>query len=407
MALKGMLRVAALALLAPFVYERGQLLSTIFWRNAPHRLVKVNTFASHEVRFADRIRSCEDALMIESEGLAILGCDPGRERWNTVMGIFLPGPVESGGLYVFDYKNADVPDEAALRRLAFVDFEFQSDFHSLGMAYDEPTSTLLVASHRHDYPAVEVFRLDLKAHTATHLRSIQHPLIHGPNAIALVSDREFYVTNSNHFAVRDHPFLHPLEVNLGLPGGTVVHVDASPSLADPASPVRASVVARLAFANGIELLLNDTTAVVSSSAKARVHFFAISRPGDDDGRGPPTFRPVSALPVPFSPDNLAVSGDGALLIAGHPHVPSLGKFARTRHVCNAPDELAAADAHTRETCGTLSAPSWAARWTEKDGLQTLYADVEYPSSATAVRDSGRKMGIISGLYARGILVWRE
>jgi hypothetical protein len=73
-----------LALLSPFIYERGQTLS-LFWKNAPKRLVKINTFASYEIKFADRIRSCEDALLIESEGLAILGCDPGRERWNTVM----------------------------------------------------------------------------------------------------------------------------------------------------------------------------------------------------------------------------------------------------------------------------------------------------------------------------------
>lgn len=76
--------VIALAILVPFIYDRGQALF-LFWKNAPHRLVKINTFASHEIRFADRIRSCEDALLVESRGLAILGCDPGRERWNTVM----------------------------------------------------------------------------------------------------------------------------------------------------------------------------------------------------------------------------------------------------------------------------------------------------------------------------------
>lgn len=76
--------VLALAILAPFIYDRGQVLS-LFWKNAPHRLVRVNMFASHEIRFSDRIRSCEDALLVESQGLAILGCDPGRERWNTVM----------------------------------------------------------------------------------------------------------------------------------------------------------------------------------------------------------------------------------------------------------------------------------------------------------------------------------
>ncbi|KAI0203450.1 putative paraoxonase [Astrocystis sublimbata] len=397
--------IVALALLVPFLYERGQVLSTLFWQNAPARLVRINTFASHEVKFADRIRSCEDALLVESEGLAILACDPGRERWNTVMGIFHPGPVESGKLYVFDYADTSASEDQALKQLEFVDFEFHHDFHTLGMAFNESTSTLFVASHRHDQPAVEVFKLDLEAYTATHLRSIQHPLIKGPNAIALINDHEFYVTNSNYFLIRDHPALNKLELHLGLPGGTVVHVDFSPMLAGPQkASVQAHVVQRLAFANGIELL-NDTTAAVSSTGKAKVNFYSISR--SQNGTGVPNFTYLSEVKVPFSPDNLSISKDGALIIAGHPHVPSLGKFTETRHICNSAVELAKADASMQETCKTLAAPSWAARWTEEGGLQNLYVDTEYPSSATAARDSERKIGIISGLYAKGVLVWRE
>ncbi|KAI0467150.1 putative paraoxonase [Xylaria cf. heliscus] len=404
MVFKLALSVVALALLLPFAYERGHVLTTLFWKNAPGRLVKINTFASHEVKFADRIRSCEDALIVESEGLAILGCDPGRERWNTVMGLFLPEPVESGGLYIFDYKDASASEDEALKQLEFVDFKFQSDFHSLGMAYEESTATLFVASHRHDFPAVEMFKLDLEAYTATHLRSIQHPLIHSPNSIVLINDHEFYITNTNHFLIRDHPILNKVETNLGLRGGTVVHVDMSPVLKDPGASVQANIIKRVAFANGIELL-NDTTAAVASTAHAKVYMFSISRPTGSPSV--PKFTAASELRLPFGPDNLSVSKDGALLIAGHPHVPSLGKFSKTRHICNSAARLAKADAATRETCGTLAAPSWAARWTEDGGLETLYVDTEYPSSATAARDSDRKIGIISGLYAKGVLVWRE
>ncbi|KAJ2981593.1 hypothetical protein NUW58_g6654 [Xylaria curta] len=110
MVFKVTLGIVALAFLLPFAYERGQTLNFLFWKNAPHRLVKINAFASHEIRFSDRIRSCEDVLIVESEGLAILGCDPGREKWNTIMGVFVPEPVENGGLYIFDYKNAGGSD---------------------------------------------------------------------------------------------------------------------------------------------------------------------------------------------------------------------------------------------------------------------------------------------------------
>ncbi|KAI8629759.1 putative paraoxonase [Xylariaceae sp. FL1651] len=403
MVFRAALGIIAVALLSPFFYERGQTLS-LFWKNAPERFVKINTFASHEIKFADRIRSCEDALLVESEGLAILGCDPGRERWNTVMGIFLPEPVSSGRLYIYNYKDTGATDDEALKQLTFVDFKHESDFHSLGMAYDESTSTLFVASHRHDHPAIEMFKLDLSAYTATHLRSIQHPLVHGPNSIVLLNDHELYVTNNNHFLVRDHHLLNQLETYLGLPGGTIVHVDISPVLKDPTALVDANVVARVSFANGIEML-NDTTAVVASSGKATVYFFSVTKPTDK--ASPPTFTLTSQVRMPFLPDNLSVSKDGALMIAGHPHMPTLGKFAKTRHICNAPEELAKADSEMQETCRTLAAPSWAARWTEEGGLENLYADVEYPSSATTARDSDRKMGIIAGLYAKGLLVWKE
>ncbi|KAI1108806.1 putative paraoxonase [Nemania sp. NC0429] len=403
MGFKSTFLTVVLAVLVPLLYDRGNVLF-LFWKNAPHRLARVNTFDSYEIKFSDRIRSCEDALLVESHGIAILGCDPGREKWNTVMGIFLPEPVESGKIYIFDYKNAGASDDEALRQVQFVDFKFESDYHSLGMAYDESSSTLFVASHRHDFPAIEMFKLDLEAYTATHLRSIQHPLVHGPNSIVLLNDHELLVTNNNYFLVRDYPILNKLETNLGLPGGSVVHVDISPVLKDPSASVQATIVTRLAFPNGIELL-NDTTVVISSSSRTKVYFFSLSR--DGDASSSPKLTPTSSFTVPLSPDNLSVSKDGALLIAGHPHIPSLGKFASSRHVCNSPDELAKADADTREACATLSAPSWAARWTEAGGLETLYVDVEYPSSATAARDSERKVGIIAGLYAKGVLVWRE
>ncbi|KAK5632761.1 hypothetical protein RRF57_008475 [Xylaria bambusicola] len=395
MAFNTALGVILLALLSPFIYERAQTLS-LFFTNAPHRLAKVNTFTSHEVRFADRIRSCEDILLVESKGIAIAACDPGRERYNTVM------PVENGKLYVFDYTTTGASGDEALKQLKFVDFKVESDFHTLGMAYDEATSILFVASHRHDHPAVEI------KYTATHLLSIQHPLIHGPNSIALINDHEFYVTNDHFFVRRNHSILHQLETYLGAPGGSIVHVDFSPAIKDPAAPVQANVVARVAFANGIELL-NETTAVVASSGKATVHFFSITTPESNDTLSSPVpkFTQISKIRVPFAPDNLAVSKDDALIIAGHPHFPSLGAFTKTRHICNSPEELTKADASMQETCRTLAAPSWAAKWTEAGGLETLYVDVEYPSSATAARDSDRKMGVISGLYAKGILVWKE
>ncbi|KAI0015417.1 putative paraoxonase [Xylariomycetidae sp. FL0641] len=410
--------VLVLALLSPWLYDRAQTLS-LFFANAPGRFVRIDAVASHQIKFADRIRSCEDAVLLESQGLAILACDPGREMWNTVMGIFLPGPVPSAELYIYDYKDATLPDSEALQRVELVDFDHAADFHTLGIAYDEATSTLFATSHRHDWPAIEMFHLDLTTYTATHQRSIQSPLVHGPNAIALLNERELLVTNNNRFVARAHPLLNKLETFSGYPGGTVVHVDTTPALAVPGGgPVNARVVAHVAFANGIDLFANRSTVAVASSSRATVYLFSVSRPSSSSsssssssppqtGYAPPALTLQSQFRLPFLPDNVAVSGDGALLIAGHPHMPSLETFAKSRHVCNAPALRAAAGDAMREFCGTFAAPSWAASWTPEGGLRNLYAGYEYPSSATAARDARRGVGVVAGLYAKGIMVWRD
>lgn len=38
-----------------------------------------------QIKFRDQIRNCEDVVLDEGAGVAILSCDPGRDRWNTVM----------------------------------------------------------------------------------------------------------------------------------------------------------------------------------------------------------------------------------------------------------------------------------------------------------------------------------
>ena len=74
-----------LVLLAPWFYGRLQMVP-MFWRNSPSAIPRHNSFGDrYEVKFADQVRSCEDVILLEEHGLALMGCDPGRERFNTVM----------------------------------------------------------------------------------------------------------------------------------------------------------------------------------------------------------------------------------------------------------------------------------------------------------------------------------
>jgi arylesterase/paraoxonase len=53
--------------------------------NRPGKFQAVNEWKRYEVRFRDRMRNCEDVVLVETEGVAVVSCDGGRDRWNTVM----------------------------------------------------------------------------------------------------------------------------------------------------------------------------------------------------------------------------------------------------------------------------------------------------------------------------------
>ncbi|KAK8877059.1 paraoxonase [Apiospora arundinis] len=393
--------VAAISAIA--VYPRIPLLQT-FYYNHPDRLVQINNIGPYEIKFSDKLRSCEDVILIENKGVAIVGCDAGRERWNTVMGIFLRGHVPSAELYVYNYNELD--DDKSLTRLQVEGYAAGDDLHTLGLAYDEATSSLFIANHRRDGPRVDVFHLEFESHTLQHIHSIQHPLIRGPNAIHLVNSHEFYVSNDHHFLAKDSHLLSTLETYSGIPTGTLVHVDMAPLLRDPSSTVDAEVVARLPFPNGIEFI-NEKTLAVASTNSASIRLYSVTPPTGSAQQGHPTLTFNSSIQLPFLPDNLSKASDGTLVIAGHPHAPSLGKFAATRHVCNSPEERAKAEPAVQELCEKMKVGSWVAQWTQAEGVKHLYAGTDFPTSCSAIRDLGRKTGIISGLYAQGLLVWRD
>lgn len=253
-----------------------------------------------------------------------------------------------------------------------------------------------MTNHRRAGARIEQFQLDLDTLTATHVRSLPHPLIYAPNSIAALSESEFFVTNQHYFPARSHRLLWALETYLAPPIASVAHVRVLPN-----GTVDAAVVARLAYANGLALLRHDTTLAVASTNTRLVKLFSISSSTTSNH---PTLAQSTSFPVPFLPDNLSVSkgqhGDEALLIAGHPHLPSLGAFARSRHTCNRPELLSDKPPEQREEaeerCKTLSAASWASEWTPEGGVQHIYSGWEYPTSASVVRDKGRGVGIEIG-----------
>lgn len=283
---------------------------------------------------------------------------------------------------MYDYAS----EIDSLTELELVGYE-GDDLHPLGLAYDSSSSTLFMVNHRTDGSRIDLFDIDFAVdrYVAKHRRFIKHPLIHSPNSIAIINNREIYVTNDHFFLIGQHKILSRIETYASLPGGSVIHIDLD------TDAVR--LMARLPYANGIEFL-NATTLAVSSTSSASIYLFGVE----------PTARNLTLLNtfrVPFMPDNLSVDKNGALLIAGHPHPPSVSKYAATRALCRSEEGESA------EVCKSTSAGSWISEWTAEGGRRDLFVDTWYPSSCTALRDVERKTGIATGLYGKGFLVWKE
>jgi len=272
------------------------------------------------------------------------------------------------------------------KRLTLADFPSgDTDFHPLGIEYHVPTSTLYVVNHANTGSTIEIFHLSVSSLTTTHVRTLRHPLVHTPNSIAAITDTEIYFTNDHYFPVRKNALLAKAETYLAVPGGSVVHVNL---ITDSAK-----IVAHIPFANGIAVL-NETTLAVSSTSKPGVYLYTMTKQSD--------LVLQKVIRVPSLIDNLSVDANGKLLIAGHPHAPSLVTVSDTRALCNSdkPEE------RESEVC-KVRAPSWVGGWTEEAGLRELYQGLDFGTSCTAIRDTKKGLGIVTGLYERGIMVWKE
>ncbi|KAH7402692.1 hypothetical protein BKA66DRAFT_449298 [Pyrenochaeta sp. MPI-SDFR-AT-0127] len=383
----------ALAVLAPYLYDRYIALSAIL-ANRPGKLQKIYSIKSHEIKFQNQIRNCEDVLLEEGMGIAFLSCDPGRDRWNTVMGTFLPAIGEQAGsddgsIWIYDYSTPTLTDEEALKPLVLTNFAVPTDLHPLGIEFDASTSTLYVINHsRGSGSVIDVFQADVPRAVAKHVLTFKHPLIQTPNSIHSLGDGKLLITNDHYMRAAISPLLSKVETFAGIPGGTVVYTDIR-------NPQDTKVLAHVPFANGL-VMLNSTTVAVASSSKAGVYLYTLN--SDDH-----TLAFQKVVRTPAAADNLSVDSNGKLLIAGHPFAPSLMKVSQGRANCN----LEGSE-EEKKAC-ECTAPSWVGEWSEKDGLKEIYKDSgeEFCSSSTFARDVGRGVGIVSGLYERGILLVKE
>ncbi|KAI5203986.1 hypothetical protein E4T39_03903, partial [Aureobasidium subglaciale] len=367
----------------PHIYSRLSLLYNLETSNHPSKLsIPRGWFTeqgSYEVKYADKLRNCEDSVVDEKAGYVVLSCDESRDGWNTVMGMFTSPPTKNGALYLYDYSRP-TPSLESIRLLSTPE---NYSFHPLGLSLHLATNTLIAVNHATSGSRLDLFHFSRLGNSATYIRSISSPYLRAPNAVVQISGTGVLVTNDHFFTPRKNGWLNKLETYLGLPFGGVTHVDLESGVA--------TQIARLAYANGIAVL-NDSTIAVASSSLAKIFFYSI-----DKSLSPPVLSYKEAVSTPFYPDNLHTSGE-KLFIAGHAHLSSLQRFAKQRDGCGNDVMSAGCDAQ---------APSHVAQWTREKGLEDVYVGKEiYASSGVGV-DEKRGVGVISGLYGKGLLIWER
>ncbi|KAJ5263523.1 paraoxonase [Penicillium angulare] len=382
--------LAAILLAAAYPYIAGRLwIISVIRANEPSLITEFNNFTEYEVKYQHELKNCEDALIIEGKGSAVLSCDPGRDRWNTVMGVSdNQSSVPSGALYLYRYNERKYPSAHGIFKIELLDFADNLKFHPLGIEYHESGSTLIVANHHFDGPRLEVFTLDIISNppVARHMRTIIHPLITTPNSIRAISAHEFFVSNDHYFKIQKNRALAKIETYAAIPLGNIVYLDLNNLSAS-------RVLSRIPYPNGITLL-NDSTLAVAATSSSHVRLYNISPDK--------TLSLTETIKVPFMPDNLSTDQKGRLLISGHPHPASLERMVKSRREC-----LRGQPVDT-SVCDAMKVPSWVMEWGVDEGIRTVYRTAgEFGSSSTAVRDSEYGLTLITGLYARGIIAGRE
>ena len=144
---------------------------------------------------------------------------------------------------------------------------------------------------------VEIFAVETSG-DLTHLESVSFPAMHSPNDVVGVGPRQFYATNDRRF---EKGPLSTLEAYLALPLTDAVYFDGETGR---------SIKGGLIYANGINKSADSKTIYIAELLKRRIGVFERN---EETG----ALKRLKNLNVKTAPDNIEVSRDGALWVAGH------------------------------------------------------------------------------------------
>lgn len=288
-------------------------------------------------------------------------------------------------------------------------FNSTYDFHPVGVdifpGEDGKPSTLFVVNHmREGRLTVEVFALhDESPPRVVHLRQLYHPMFWSANSVAALSHNEFYLSIDHWFKrgglIPWRWFAPQLESALMLPLGFVEYVQFGRNSIDFVISILG-----VPFPNGLSLSPDKSKLAVSSTSAGKVRIYDVERNGG-------SLRYQTAIPVPFSPDNLKYQEDGTLLVTGHQHFPSIIRLAKKKQSTSPSWVVSISDRSLNATDDRTSQAPYSAY--KRVGVHKSYTmETMYQSNGTGWSASTSALWtgknndkfVMSGLYTEGILV---
>lgn len=238
-----------------------------------------------------------------------------------------------------------------------------------------------------------------------HKKHLYHPMLWAANSVVALSKTSFLASNDHFFTRRGLPpfkFFMPMVESLTfLPLGTVIHLDFK------SGELRTSLAAMgIPFANGLAISPDRKEVAVVATSSAYVQLYSLEE------QGGVYLKYKTGIKMPFSPDNVDYTHDGKLIVAGHPHFPSLIKLSEGKSEIS-PSWVVEIANRTVTGVGkgkddgkspyavTRRAPSH-----PDYSVRTIYMSdgSMFPSSATGLWDSQEGKFFSVGLYAEHVLV---
>jgi arylesterase/paraoxonase len=258
-------------------------------------------FRRLEPKLIDQCRSVkvfpgtEDVTIDEEAGIAFVSAD---DRRATSAG----APVQ-GGIFALRLDGSD--------RVSKVSPDSFGEFHPHGISLwrgGDGRKRLFAVNHTiEDGHKVEIFDVGIGG-ALLHVDTVTFGEMMSPNDILGVGPRSFYITNDRGFA---SGVTATLEAYLALPASSLAYYDGQEG---------SIVVKGLTYANGVAMSSDGLTVYVSELLRRRLGVFSRNA---ETGALALTRR----YRVNTGPDNIEISPDGAIWVAGHPKIFDFLKHA--------------------------------------------------------------------------------